>query len=125
MRRPTFRESLCKAIRSTGAVAEDVARTVADAIEGEGPARTSIFESAREAMRAALDAGRDAGRAAGDIVGRSAAWAGKIGLDQARAAAAATRGVLDAAERAGAAVADRVRRALGADVAMKRRGRKA
>jgi hypothetical protein len=120
-----LKENLCRVIRTTGAVAEDVARTVADAIEGEGPARTSILESAREAMRAAIDAGRDTGRAAKDIVGRSAAWAGKIGLDQARGAAAATRGVLDAAERAGSAVADRVRRALGADVALRRRGRKA
>ena len=75
MRRASFRETLGRAIRSTGAAAEQVARAVADAIEGEGPARSSLVDAAREAMRGALEMGRDAGRAARDIVRRSAHWA--------------------------------------------------
>jgi hypothetical protein len=159
-RTPTLRQRLGRVIRGAGEIVETTARSVADSVERDGPART-----ARNAFKAAVEMGRDAGQAAGeialrlvrasrlkgssaleavtrgakDVVGDTLRMGGdaaraasgfvkgtlhgakELGVDAAKAASAAALGALEAAEEGGALVAARVRRALGADVGMKRR----
>jgi hypothetical protein len=61
-RSPTLRERLGRVIRSTGEIFESTARTVADVVESDGPAK-----AARGAFKAAVEVGRDVGQAAREI----------------------------------------------------------
>ena len=115
-RSSTLRERLGRVIRSTGEIFESTARSVADAVEHDGPAK-----AARGAFQAAVEVGKDVGQAAKEIAvrlvrgskGKSALEAVRrgarsvvgdtlrMGGDAARAASGFAKGVLLGAKELG------------------------